>query len=322
MSTAPTTAAPSANTKASNPVPKNEDQDAAEQAPPQAGNGDTPHINWDSEIQVVSSLAKLQELERKVRPGSGSGFEAPLLRLQLCTTPLCGSGVNQRLQIHELRQSLPEGLLEPLISISSSNASALGNSAAESPPLLRGDLDQAARTGLADIEKFQSMWRGPELKPVWDHVEARIKASNGQPLQPTGVWEKDYDVLVRELVKAEKAKEEERLREEENAERVKAQSSEGEWEATAERFIQRNVPGVRVTKGQSPLSLAVALAKAGMILLVEGVKEPDVVGVSEWQVSVKTPPGRVPTKLELSILECLNSRPRKWDLAFLLVWLP
>lgn len=185
---------------------------------------------------------------------------------------------------------------------------------------MRGDLDQAARTGLADIKKFQSMWRGPELKPIWAHVEARLKASNGQLIQPTGVWEMDYNVLLEELIKAEKVKEEERQREDENAERAKAQSSEGEWEAVTERFIQRNVPGVRVMKGKSPLSVAVALAKAGMILLVEGVKNPDVAGVSEWQVFVRTPHGRVQTKLEDSILECLNSRPRKWDLAFLLVW--
>lgn len=164
------------------------------------------------------------------------------------------------------------------------------------------------------------MWRGPELKPVWAHVESRARASIGQALQPTGVWENDYDVLLQELVKAEKAKEEERRLAEESAERAKVQSSEGEREAIVERFVQRGVPSVRVIKGQDPLSLAIALAKAGMILLISGVKEPDVAGVSEWQVSIKTP-GRGPTKIETSILECLRSRPRKWDLAFLLVWL-
>lgn len=163
------------------------------------------------------------------------------------------------------------------------------------------------------------MWRGPELKPIWTHVESRIKEFQGQALQPTGIWEKDYDVLLEELVKVEKTKELERQQEEEDAERAKVQSSEGEWEAVVERFNQRNVSGVRLIKGQNPLSLAVALAKAGMLLLLEGVKEPDVAGVAEWQVSSKAPQGRSPTKLENSILECLNSRPRKWDLAYLLV---
>jgi len=185
--------------------------------------------------------------------------------------------------------------------------------------LLRSELDQAARNRLSSLESFQSTWRGPELQPIWAHVEARIKESNGQLLQPTGMWERDYDVLLDELLKAEKAKEDERRREEEDAERAKAQSSEGEWESVVEKFIQRNIPGIRIVKGQQPFSLAVALAKAGMILPIKGVKEAEVPGVSEWQVSAKAPPGRSPTKLETSILDCLNSRPRKWDLAFLLV---
>lgn len=220
-----------------------------------------------------------------------------------------------------MRRALPARLLEPLIPISNPSAPRLRNSVAESPPQLRGSLEQAAQTGLADIAKFQSIWRGPELKPVWEHVEARAKASNGQAPQPTGVWEKDYDVLLQELVKAEKVREEERQQADENAARAKVQSSEGEWEGVVERFIQRGLPGVRVIKGQEALSLAVALPKAGMVLLLRGVKEPDAVGVSEWQVFIKSPGGG-PTKMETSILDCLRSRPRKWDLAFLLVWSP
>jgi hypothetical protein len=213
---------------------------------------------------------------------------------------------------------VPDGVLEPLVPISNSKASPL-KSVAESPPLLRGELDQAARNRLSNVENFQSIWRGPELQPIWAHVEARINESNGQLLQPSGIWEKDYDVLLKELLEVEKTKEEESQREEEDAERAKAQSSEGEWETVVERFIQRSIPGIRVVKGQKPFSLGVALAKAGMILLVEGVKEADVPGVSDWQVRAKAPPGRSPTKLENSIMDCLNSRPRKWDLAFLLV---
>jgi hypothetical protein len=185
---------------------------------------------------------------------------------------------------------------------------------------LRNGLDQAARTQLANIESFKSTWQGPELTPVWAHVESRIKESNGQILQPTGMWERDYDVLLEDLLQAETSKEEERLREEEDAERTKVQSSEGGWQAIVESFIQRNVPGVRVIKGQGALSLAIALSKAGIIFHVEGLKEDDdAPGVAEWHVSSKAPPGRVPTKIENSIVECLNSRSRKWDLAFLLV---
>lgn len=214
---------------------------------------------------------------------------------------------------------VPSKLLEPLSTLSNQSAPST-ITFADSPVLLRNGLDQAARTQLANIESFKSTWQGPELTPVWAHVESRIKESNGQILQPTGMWERDYDVLLEDLLQAETSKEEERLREEEDAERTKVQSSEGGWQAIVESFIQRNVPGVRVIKGQGALSLAIALSKAGIIFHVEGLKEDDdAPGVAEWHVSSKAPPGRVPTKIENSIVECLNSRSRKWDLAFLLV---
>lgn len=163
------------------------------------------------------------------------------------------------------------------------------------------------------------MWRGPEMKAVWAHTEARLKEANGQLIQPTGVWEKDYDVILAELTKGEKAKEDERLREEEDAERTKALSAEGGWAAVIDRFIQRGVPGIRVIRSQTQTSLAVALARAGMVFLVEDPKDSDSGSGPEWKVSCKTVQGRPPAKLEQAILDCLNSRPRKWDLAFLLV---
>ncbi|KAJ5659259.1 hypothetical protein N7507_005710 [Penicillium longicatenatum] len=284
MSTAPTSA-PAGNSAATSLPMKIERQAAGIQGTISSGNSNAKPVNWESEIQLVSSLAKLQELERK---------------------------------IHEIRQFVPAGLLEPIVPISSSNTVSANNPAAETPAALRNDLEHAAHARLASLEQFQSMWRGPEMKPVWAHVEARLREANGQILQPTSMWEKDYDVLLAELTKAEKTKEDERLREEEDAERTKALSSEGEWIAVIERFEQRNVPGVRVIKGQNQTSLAIALSKAGMVFLVAGVQDHNSPAVSGWQVSSRVAPGRTTTKLEQAVLECLNSRPRKWDLAFLL----
>lgn len=157
------------------------------------------------------------------------------------------------------------------------------------------------------------------MRPVWDHVESRIKESNGDFIQPTGMWEKDYDVLLKELLKADKTKEEEIEQEQEKLERSKAQSSDEEWQAVLEKFTQRDVPGIRVVKGQDPFSLSVVLAKAGMIFSVKGAQEPNVSGVSEWQVVSQTPASRSPSKIEQAIQDCLNSRPRKWDISFVLV---
>lgn len=78
-STATATATPlshTAHTMASNSAPKVEQQAPKEEIVPQAGNVDTPDINWESEIQLVSSLAKLQELERKVRPSIPNDFQS------------------------------------------------------------------------------------------------------------------------------------------------------------------------------------------------------------------------------------------------------
>jgi hypothetical protein len=193
----------------------------------------------------------------------------------------------------------------------------LGNPIAETPRILRASLDEAARARVADIQQFQSLWRDPELKSVWAHVESRIKEANGQMIQPTGKWERDYNVLLEELAQKEKSIVDERQREDEEAERTKAQSTEGEWQNVLGRFVQRNIPGVRVIKGEDETSLAVALVRAGVVFQVRGVS---VSGspVSDWEVSSNIA-GRSPTKLENAILGCVRSRPRKWDLAFLLV---
>lgn len=67
MSTLPASAAPAAPVpKAESTTMKVEDQGPGTQEAPQAANGDVPLVNWESEIQLVSSLAKLQALERKV----------------------------------------------------------------------------------------------------------------------------------------------------------------------------------------------------------------------------------------------------------------
>ncbi|KAJ5329176.1 Mediator complex subunit Med27 [Penicillium brevicompactum] len=246
-----------------------------------AGNGDTSRLN--SELHLVSSLAKLQELERK---------------------------------IHGLRQFMPDGLLEPLVPIANPDKATLDNPVAETPRVLRANLDETARARVSDVQQFQSLWRDPELKPVWDNVESRIKESNGQILQPNGKWDRDYDLLLKDLAEEEKSKTDDRKRLEEEAERTKAQSGEGEWQKVLERFVQRNIPGIRVAQEEDGISLAVALVRAGTVLLVKGISEPGE-PISQWEVSSKTG-NRELTKLEIAILECLGSRPRKWDLAFLL----
>lgn len=222
-----------------------------------------------------------------------------------------------------MRTLLPERLLEPMIPIVNPRVIAHGKPMPKSPQVLFERLSKTTREGVAEVSNLQSMWRSPELKEIWDHVDARIKENNGQLLQPTGMWERDYEVLLEKLVKDEEEKKKEQERAEEEVERTwVTQSDEGDWRKVVDGFGQKNVPGVRVAPSRSQDSVTVTLAKAGMAFEAQMVNLSGGSGVYKWQVSNKPSvlsPGKPATKLETSICECLNSRPRQWDLSFLLV---
>lgn len=214
-----------------------------------------------------------------------------------------------------MRTLLPDRLLEPMIPIVNPRVISQGKSMPKSPRVLYERLSKTTREGVAEVTSFQTMWKSPELKEVWDHVDARVRENNGQLLQPTGMWERDYDVLLDKLVRDEQTKKDEQARTEEETER--AQSAEGNWRSVVEGFAQKNVSGVRVAPSRSRDTVTVTLAKAGMAFeLQRGNAD------GSWQVSNKPSvlmPGKPATKLETSICGYLNTRPRQWDLAFLLV---
>lgn len=174
------------------------------------------------------------------------------------------------------------------------------------------------RAGADEVKEFQTLWTSPEMKGVWEHVEADITEIGGQLLQPTGVWELDYGELLEEIVQREKAKEEDERSEEEEREKEKWRSSGANWKGLVEEFGRREVPGVKVVLSKDESGLTVALVKAGMVVLVNPVPV-DGEDIPDWRVSSKVSPGRPITKLETAMVDCLNSRVRKWDLAYLLV---
>ncbi|OOF91341.1 hypothetical protein ASPCADRAFT_510181 [Aspergillus carbonarius ITEM 5010] len=250
-------------------------------------NGRTNDTNpdvWDTEMQLVSSLAKLQKMEA---------------------------------MIHQLRTLLPERLLEPLTPIVNPKA-ATGRPAPKSPQMLYEQLAQASRAGVSEVQEFQSMWRSPEMKAVWDRIDTQIKENGGRLLQPTGKWERDYDTILAELRKEEQIQNDQQQRANEDLERSKIQATEGGWRAIVEGFAQKNVPGVRVLPSQNEASVTVLLMKAGMALKVDAIVGQDGNGVPDWRVSTKTQNGQTPSKLETAVMHCLNFRPRQWDLYYLL----
>ncbi|KAL5340882.1 hypothetical protein BJX70DRAFT_406611 [Aspergillus crustosus] len=237
----------------------------------------------ESEMELVSSLAKLQKLEEMV---------------------------------HQLRTLLPERLLEPLAPIINPRAAAV-KGVPESPQKLFELLSQAARAGVSEVGEFQGMWRGRELKPVWERVDTLIYENAGRLLQPNGVWERDYDEILEEITKQDTARKEQQQKAKEEEERSQLQSAEGGWQAVVDSFAQRNIPRVRVLPTKEDSSFYVVLAKVGLafkIYTVGGQNQ----GLPDWTVSTKSASLESASRLETAVLDCLNSRPRKWDLTFLL----
>ncbi|KAL2001477.1 hypothetical protein VTN02DRAFT_1696 [Thermoascus thermophilus] len=240
---------------------------------------------WDSERQIVSSLWKLQELEAK---------------------------------IHQLRTLLPDRLLAPLVPIVNPQKAGPGRPVPKTPEILCEQLSQAVRDGVAEVEEFKSMWQSPEMKLIWDRLDEKMKECDGDYPQPDGVWEQDYDVLLEELDREERIKEERRQKDEEEQERLRARSMEGGWKGIVESFRQKGLPGVRILLNKNETVITVVLLKAGMAFDIQEVDGQGGKGYSEWRVSNKQFAGEPKTKLGTGILICLNSRPRKWDLAYLL----
>ncbi|PLN79404.1 hypothetical protein BDW42DRAFT_128290 [Aspergillus taichungensis] len=238
----------------------------------------------ESEMQLVSSLAKLQKLETS---------------------------------IHQLRDLLPDRLLDPLLPIV--NPKVLKErSLPKSPQALLQQLSQTARAGIAEVNDLGATWRGDEMKAVWDRVEGNIRENGGQLLQPTGMWERDYNVLLEELEAEEKERREQRAREEEDAERSRILAMEGGWKAVVDAFVQRRIPGVKALVSQERTAVEVVLVKAGMSFSVRPADGSDGSGVPDWEVESKSESQPAATKLESAVADYLNACPRRWDLAYLL----
>jgi hypothetical protein len=255
----------------------------------------------ESEMELVTSLAKLQKLEEMVSDAVLKLDFFPLLTFQ----------------IHQLRTLLPERLLEPLAPIVNPKAST-GTTVPNSPQKLFQQLSQAARAGVSEVSEFQSLWRGKDMKPVWDRIDTLIFENAGQLLQSSGMWEEDYGALLEELTKQDAARKEQEQKVKEELERSQLQSAEGGWKAIVDSFAQKNIPGVRISTTKSESSFAILLAKAGMSFKVHAIKAAQESEIPEWQVSSKQI-AEPPSKLESAVLDCLNSRSRKWDLLYLLV---
>ncbi|KAJ9363690.1 mediator complex subunit 27-domain-containing protein [Paecilomyces variotii] len=241
-------------------------------------------INWNSERQLVSSLWKLQELEAK---------------------------------IHQLRTLLPDRLLAPLIPIVNPRRAGPNRPVPKSPQMLYEQLSQAARDGVTEVEDFVSAWQSPEMRAVWARMDEKMKECDGDYPQPSGIWEHDYDKVLEELDKEEHTSQRRHKKTEEEQSRAQALSAGG-WKGVVESFKQKGLSGVRILLSKNEDVITVVLLKAGMSFDIQEIHGQEEDGKVEWRVSNKQYPGKPKTKLETSVSICLNLRPRKWDLGYLL----
>ncbi|GES59962.1 hypothetical protein ATEIFO6365_0002029300 [Aspergillus terreus] len=247
---------------------------------------EVPREISDAEMQLVSSLAKLQKLES---------------------------------MIHQLRTLLPDRALDPLVPIVNPSAAG-GRAPPKSPAVLYQQLAAAMSGAVAEVRAFQELWRSADMRAMWERVGAQIDANGGQLLQPTGVWDRDYEALRAELAAWETAKMERERRAEEEAERARLQAAEGGWRGVVQGFVARNGGLVRVLPSKAEDEMTVVLGRAGMRFRVyaDGAGATVEGGVPEWRVSARPGPGQPVSRAEAAVVECLNARGRQWDLVHLL----
>lgn len=308
-------------------------------------------IDWDSERQLISSLAKLQELESKVRPSPLPIF-SPLHHSQILSTILwC-------IQIHELRTLLPDRLLSPLNPIV--NPRLLNSPSPSSTPIPRNPqalsaaLRKSAIEGVAEINDFKSLWNSADMQAIWGKVDEKLAETKGAFPQEgaAGMWRVEYDEVLRgmdlEEQKHDGAGVVQMEVEVDDGEAQFPSSIYGSKEETAspksvvESFQARQVPGFRVASTRNESTIIVSLGLAGLAfeiqeaLTTESTATPSTTSTTttsnatnktslpEWRVSTRQHSktalsGTVTSRLESAIVAQLNSRPRKWDLRFLLV---
>jgi hypothetical protein len=150
------------------------------------------------------------------------------------------------------------------------------------------------------------------------------------------MWERDYDVLLKNLEEQRRQPDEQEerttatttttttaARTEEEEDKKNEQGGRDGWNNVLEAFEKRQLPGFRILRSRNESLLTTYLAPAGLAFDLQEVlgSSSDSRGpVTEWRVSEKTQRQQARgSRLEAAICACLNARSRKWDLAYLLV---
>ncbi|EEQ92016.1 hypothetical protein RJZ56_003563 [Blastomyces dermatitidis] len=238
--------------------------------------------DWDSESKLVTALSMLQQMEAK---------------------------------IHGLRTLVPNRLLSPLIPIVNPD---IRTPIPKSPQEMFEQLSQTARDGVAEVENFKSEWRSPDMMAIWDRIDQILAESGGEHPPLTGMWERDYDDILKTLNREEQGEKERKNRLEEEEEKRRVASSESGWKDVVEEYKKKDIPiTINVPRpADNNGRFSVAIQKLSRQFYVLQGPSYDSKSPREWQVMI-VPRGNT-SKMETEILDCIRSRERKWDLRYLL----
>jgi hypothetical protein len=155
-----------------------------------------------------------------------------------------------------------------------------------------------------------------------------MKEGNGAFPQPSGMWERDYAELLKELEAEDKGSrkdgddDDNNKIEREDLEKGQQNDITG-WKAIVESFQQRQLPHFRIATSKTSSSvLLVHLGLAGITFELEqaATTSSSDNSTAEWRVSTHSSSSLRPvSRLETAIVQQLNARQRKRDLRYLLV---
>ncbi|KAK2831956.1 hypothetical protein FQN49_006999 [Arthroderma sp. PD_2] len=245
--------------------------------------GRYPAEGWDDERQLVSALCTLQQMHGK---------------------------------INQLRGLVPGRLLGPLKPVITQPPGC--ERFQNSPQELCQDLAQAARDGMAEIESFRTSWNSPEMIDILDHVDARLKERNGEYPYMSNVWETDYEETLASLDRGEKQEEEMKSMQLDQVEKDKLESTAGGWKGIVEAFKARNIPGInlQILSTDETERFSAELQSISTTIYIQRTRGPTAHDSELWHVSMGFQQNQ--SKLALEVLDCIQSRQRKWDLQYLL----
>jgi hypothetical protein len=253
---------------------------------------------------------------------------------------------------------LPDRLLapiNPIVNPRRTNESAASNSIPRNPQVLSALLRKSAVDSVTEVNNFKSLWTSADMQDIWHKVDEKLAETKGAfPQVEAGMWRVDYAELLKEMDEKDQKENDKKggvvEMEVDNELPPSVSSIYGSAEQTdpkrvVESFQARQIPGFRVASTRNESTIVVSLGLAGLSFEIqealtttttttttETTSETTTTNTTnkpEYRVSTRQHlPLSKPTasagtsRLETAIVQQLNSRPRKWDLRYLLVRLP